>query len=366
MIHGKGLPAPCGRIWAACYMDAETECFELRTEFEHYPGSICTLYHKEYAIGMALTDFLYVDMTVFPVHLEKIKTHLKQIEAGKHVTEQFMQLFYMAMDWLKQSAIFAPLAASIQRLHLRFEKGKALGITEIEEQMAYYTALQPKLLYLANHLFEIETQENMLSRYYDQIKHLQEEISPETENYLPLTYSKISICVVSKGAAGFFDYDNFLDTCFSTNPADAYHNDIQDFIAETINTAKAEDFTQFLLSAYLRQNVRFRICKYCGRYFGITGNPKTEFCDRLIDGSQKTCKEAGSLRLYEKKRLENPILRAYKRSYRAHNARIRYGIMTREEFNTWSQEARRQRDLCLAGDLPIEEFIAWLESDRQK
>ena len=50
---------------------------------------------------------------------------------------------------------------------------------------------------------------------------------------------------------------------------------------------------------------------------------------------------------------------------KAHNARIRYGLMTREEFNTWSQEARRKRDDCVAGKLSLEEFVAWLDSDRQ-
>lgn len=54
----------------------------------------------------------------------------------------------------------------------------------------------------------------------------------------------------------------------------------------------------------------------------------------------------------------------YKRSYKAHNARIRYGLMTREQFNNWSREAREKRDLCVAGKLSLDEFIAWLDRDR--
>ena len=54
----KKIPAPNNRIWAACYMDSATECFEIRTEFKDAPGCIQTLYHKEYSIGTALTDFL--------------------------------------------------------------------------------------------------------------------------------------------------------------------------------------------------------------------------------------------------------------------------------------------------------------------
>lgn len=95
------------------------------------------------------------------------------------------------------------------------------------------------------------------------------------------------------------------------------------------------------------------------------GNTRLEFCDRLIDGSAKTCKEMGSLRLYEKRKLEEPAIKEYKRSYKAHNARVRYGTMTKAEFTAWSKEARAKRADCIAGKLPLEEFVAWLDSDRQ-
>ena len=48
------------------------------------------------------------------------------------------------------------------------------------------------------------------------------------------------------------------------------------------------------------------------------GNTRLEFCDRLIDDSAKTCKEMGSLRLYEKRKLEEPAIKEYKRSCKAH------------------------------------------------
>ena len=106
-----------------------------------------------------------------------------------------------------------------------------------------------------------------------------------------------------KGANGFFPYDDILN--------EEQRNDIQDFFADTLNTERAEDFTQFILAEYIRRDLRFRVCKFCGRYFGIMGNTRLEFCDRLIDGSTKTCKEMGSLRLYEKRKLEEPAIKEY-------------------------------------------------------
>ena len=64
--------------------------------------------------------------------------------------------------------------------------------------------------------------------------------------------------------------------------------------------------------------------------------------------------------------MKNPATREFTRSYKAHNARIRYGLMTREEFDKWAAEAREKRDACVAGNLSLEDFVAWLDSDKQR
>jgi hypothetical protein len=38
--------------------------------------------------------------------------------------------------------------------------------------------------------------------------------------------------------------------------------------------------------------------------------------------------------------------------------------MTNAEFMKWSDEAVRKRDECLAGKLPFEEFVKWLDFGR--
>ena len=161
--------------------------------------------------------------------------------------------------------------------------------------------------------------------------------------------------------ASVFRYDDLLEFYLSGAELvlpEQFHTEA--FLTETL-----DDLPAFLLARYARENLRYRKCKFCGRYFGVVRNYKSEYCDRLIDGSTKTCKDSGALRLYEKRKLENPAVKEYKRSYKAHNARIRYGLMTREEFQAWSKEARQNRDRCVAGELSLEEFVAWLDSDRQ-
>ena len=44
----------------------------------------------------------------------------------------------------------------------------------------------------------------------------------------------------------------------------------------------------------------------------------------------------------------------------------KYGTMTKAEFTAWSKEARAKRADCVAGKLSFEDFVAWLDSDKQR
>lgn len=172
-----------------------------------------------------------------------------------------------------------------------------------------------------------------------------------------LSFGPVSYGAMSKGVGGLFPYDEWME--------EEKRSDFDTCITEVLETEKAEEFIDFLLYRYLQENLRLRRCKYCERYFRVPGRSKLEYCDRLIEGSSKTCREMGPLRLYERRKMEDPAVREYKRSYKTHNARIRYGLMTREEFGKWSAAARKRRDLCTAGKLFLDEFVTWLDSDKR-
>ena len=64
--------------------------------------------------------------------------------------------------------------------------------------------------------------------------------------------------------------------------------------------------------------------------------------------------------------MKNPATKEFTRSYKAHNARVRYGTMTKAEFTAWSKEARKKRELWTGGKLSLEDVVAWLDSDKQR
>lgn len=350
MLPGRRPPMPKSKVWAAAFIDSQTECFEMRTFGDSVSQGPYALYHKEHAIGSAVTDFLALNLSAWRVQKKELQRCIGRLNARQDEDASFLTLYDATRYWLNQSGLLAPLAAALQRLALDYEAGKKLSLDKCDKMMAYYSGLQPRLLSLAQSFFETDTPQDMRALYF------RNQAERGVEQFPVLSFSKVTLSCQVKGAGGFFPYDDWLTATQKT--------DYQDTITELLETESPEEYVNFILYRYITENLRFRVCKYCGRYFGIMGNSKVEYCDRLIEGSTKTCRETGAFRIYTARRMEDPAVREYKRSYKAHNARIRYGLMTREEFSAWSQEARKKRDLCVAGKLSLDDFVSWLDSDK--
>ena len=71
------------------------------------------------------------------------------------------------------------------------------------------------------------------------------------------------------------------------------------------------EFTQMI-----RKNTNVRQCKYCNKYFIVTGRTDTEYCT--------DCKETGAKKVYQDKVKDNEYLTLYQREYQRLYAKIRY------------------------------------------
>ena len=154
----------------------------------------------------------------------------------------------------------------------------------------------------------------------------------------------------------------------------AYHYSVEMLRERGIKTTLREvlypntvrDLYNYLKAYCLRLPLPIHKCKNCGRYFVVTGNITQDYCTRLMEGSEKTCRQMGAVVQYQSRQMKNPATREFTRSYKAHNARVRYGTMTKAEFTAWSKEARAKRADCVTGKLSLEDFVAWLDSDKQR
>ena len=119
MIPGKPHPTPNEKIWVAAYTDDRTEYVELRTACPNGKAAYQRLWHKEQPLGMAIADFLYVDLQPLDAHIRQIGQLIDQIDRGDCVQDCFERVFEIAPFWLRKTPLFVPLTAEMERLRLR-------------------------------------------------------------------------------------------------------------------------------------------------------------------------------------------------------------------------------------------------------
>ena len=121
-------------------------------------------------------------------------------------------------------------------------------------------------------------------------------------------------------------------------------------------------FEVLFLEVYhmILSNKAVKKCRHCGLYF-VVNNLNVEYCNRILEGEEKSCSEIGPKRSYQKKLEEDYPLKIYSRAYKTHYARVKKGKMTQAEFNTWYLEAKDKLELARAGNLDIAEYEKWLK-----
>jgi hypothetical protein len=154
----------------------------------------------------------------------------------------------------------------------------------------------------------------------------------------------------------YFYLENPFHTFYGTLPSQEV---VQLYEMNTVT-----DLFRFEFIKMIEHDIFIKKCANCNRFFIPRGRTDTEYCTRLWNDGPRRCNEIGATLKYEKKVATNPILEAHKKAYRRFNSRTRTKKMTQSEFLNWSEEAGKKRDACLAGELPFEDYIAWLEQGR--
>ncbi|MBQ6670126.1 MAG: hypothetical protein IJM80_00680 [Firmicutes bacterium] len=121
------------------------------------------------------------------------------------------------------------------------------------------------------------------------------------------------------------------------------------------------DMLELELSKMIEENIHFRKCKRCGKYFIVKGNYNTNYCSRITDGESRTCQELAAMETYKKKVADVPAMTLYQRYYKRYKARERVNQIKKDDFNKWKYKAMDKREACINGRITPEEFEEWLE-----
>jgi len=122
------------------------------------------------------------------------------------------------------------------------------------------------------------------------------------------------------------------------------------------------DMLELEFTKMLEQDIRFRKCKRCGKYFIMKGNYDTNYCNRIAKGETKNCQDIMAMERYKQKTEDNPAIKIYNKYYKRYSARVKVHTILETDFKKWKYQAITKRDECMDGKISEEEFIKWMEN----
>ena len=121
------------------------------------------------------------------------------------------------------------------------------------------------------------------------------------------------------------------------------------------------DILELEFTKMLEQNVHFRKCKRCGKYFIMKGKYDTRYCDRVAEGESRSCQEFAAAENYKAKHADDKATAIYSKYYKRYSARVKVRQIKEADFKKWKYQAMTKRDECTAGNISAEEFAEWME-----
>ena len=132
---------------------------------------------------------------------------------------------------------------------------------------------------------------------------------------------------------------------------------------EVLTSNNIYDILDFQLRACVKQEIKMRRCKNCGRYFAVMRHGATEYCGRVADERGRTCREVGANNTWTRSKRDDEVFKVYRREYKKRFARMKADKLPPEDFYAWSEKAREEKKKCDLGEISRDKFYAWLNKD---
>jgi len=128
-----------------------------------------------------------------------------------------------------------------------------------------------------------------------------------------------------------------------------------------------DDMMRYELIQIILRNVKYKRCQSCGKLFLPVRRNNALYCNRIMPGQKRPCSEVGANLVAVEKRNTHPVLRIYRQAYNRMYKRAQEEYMSWSDFQKWNKQAVEKRNVCHAGDLPLDEFVKWIdETSRQR
>lgn len=287
--------------------------------------------------GISLIDYIYGDFSEVYDMMAETYDILRHIRSGKDVGENIAKLKDYAEFIEKQHIYFHTVSEYIYAVIKEYEQTKQIdNVKYLARMWAEIRDLQGVCLKLVEQCFDMDD-DSMLSTAEKYLGFLKQQGSAMV--FEPKIYAVTLKAVQSDGTLVFVD---------AATPHDFF------------------DAIYYFASYFLKNDVKFRKCKYCGKYF-VPETGRMDYCERRIEGSSKTCRDLGCVKNYQAKAFNHEAAKVYNRAYKTMFSRLKSKRhpLTEPEFKAWAVEARTFRDKCNPDssdyDINLNRFKLWLE-----
>ena len=128
------------------------------------------------------------------------------------------------------------------------------------------------------------------------------------------------------------------------------------------------DVIYYLFSEMSKRDILFKKCKRCEKIFPCYYHKNVQFCERLDESRNETCRKIKFSHLGGANDMADDdtrqiVLDIYEKAYKRQRGRVDYGSLDKTKFKIWSKKARKRRDLCLKEALSIREFEEWIKEN---
>ncbi len=284
---------------------------------------------KKIPIYKILIDFLNLDIDIW------INKHIKDYDSHNYLevlidfgsTKQFPtftsideEYYEIVLNQLIEGVFYNKLAVNIVRLRARSQNN-----------MPTDSLIQP-----INSA--IDSAKNTLREMQDSVRTLTENLFIEKKSDFHPDLEALEL-------TGTIEYD----VQFS-----------KDSLVEFYSMETIDAFCVFAISKLLNIDITIKKCENCKDFFVPSTRSDEIYCDK-IHPNGRTCKQMG----YENKINSDEVLKEYRRVYKNKNAiknRNKHSPKAEERWEKWKKDANTKKQLCLDGEISLEEFKEWLKN----
>ena len=189
--------------------------------------------------------------------------------------------------------------------------------------------------------------------------------------------------MLSRSALGLYARNIFLHwageqelddrALYTATSSFSLHIAMENRQGELIEVLYPEHFNEILFYEIIKANRKIadkRLwiirCKRCNRIFANHKQGRSVFYCNHKDSNGYSCHDIVlcSFEGWSKSEEEKRIQRTFIRYYDSQRRKLQKRDISKDQLSTWSKIARKVRDTCIAGEITEEDFIKWLDENK--